>query len=107
LPITKLPKACITFPANPDVKISLVEEIFRDNLIKVVISNIEGNIEKSIASLTYIVVSNIIIDSEIFKISKKSNKIDGTGMIIINTIPTTNIAAIKSENFKISLLLTS
>ena len=105
LPITKLPKASITFPASAFPRISLVEEIFNDNLNKVVIKSNEGKIENCRGSFIYIAIIKIIRDKEIFIVSNKSIKKVGMGMIINNTIAITAMATIISPNLNKAVFL--
>ena len=85
-PTTKLPKDKITSPAYPSNKINRVEETFSANRNNVVINNSEGNTEKSNGSTLYTATITITKAMVIFKHNNKSNKIVGSGIIIIITI---------------------
>ena len=88
---TKEPKVSITCPAAPcSVRISLVEDMFSDNLNKVVINSNEGNMENSNASLMYIVVKRISKETVILMMNIISNKNGFNGTINKITTNRTN-----------------
>jgi len=105
--MTKFPNVFITCPASPLLlKISLVEAILSESRKSVIMSNSDGNIEKSSGSLVYIDVRSITIDSEIFITKNKSKKKEFKGMIISNTIPIITPVMTTPPN-RISILLPS
>src|SRR6056297_3784417 len=86
LPITKLPKVLITFPAFPPFpNINLVEDIFNDSLNSVATNNNEGNEDSSRGESTYSADNKSTKEKVIFIINKKSNiaVLIGTTMITI------------------------
>ena len=90
-PRTKVPKVSMTFPAWPPLdRISRVEEMFRARRIRVVISSMEGKMEKSSGPPMNMVVSRMVREMAMLKINIKSRMKAGKGMIIRAIIITTN-----------------
>ena len=80
----------MTFPAWPPLdRISRVEEMFRARRIRVVISSMEGKMEKSRGPLMNMVVSRMVREMAMLKINIKSRMKAGKGMIIRAIIITT------------------
>ncbi|MPM67524.1 hypothetical protein SDC9_114447 [bioreactor metagenome] len=99
-PITYCPKAFMTFPAFPPFpRINLVEDTLSETLSNVDISKTDGNTENSRGSLICIVISSIIIDSDMFMISIASSSIVPNGIIIRNIMPIIKIVRMLSNAF--------
>jgi hypothetical protein len=83
---TNLPKVSITLPADPSIRISLVEETLRASLYRVVINSKEGKIENSRAFFAKRLIRRITNDNAKFKVSNISITNSLRGTIINNTI---------------------
>ncbi len=85
--ITKLPKVYITSPACPLFeRISLVADMLRPSLNKVMINNSEGKIENCRGSVMYNDVRRTTIDKTRLSSNRKSKAIVPSGMIISTII---------------------
>ncbi len=92
-PTTILPKASITFPASALVRIRRVEEIFSARRKRVAVSSREGKMLRCRVSLIKRVVSRMIREKVIFRVSRMSRTSLGTGTIMMATTITKATAA--------------
>jgi hypothetical protein len=70
----------------------------RDNLKRVVTNSNGGNIKKSNGAVVYMDINSMVIARVIFKARRKSRIIDGNGIIITTSTPTTPMTVITSLN---------
>ena len=104
-PITKLPKASMTWPAAavpscPCDRISRVEARLSDSRSMVEISRMVGNDENSSGAWMNSAVIRIRIDSVIEIASRRSSTIAGSGMISTTRMMRTPNASARSPRFR-------
>ena len=104
-PITKLPKASMTWPAAavpswPFDRISRVEARFSDSRSMVEINRMVGNEENSSGAWMNSAVIRIRIDRMIEIASRRSSTIEGSGMISTTRMMRTPKASARSPRFR-------